>query len=167
MMARRAKPVAAPEEPLRDEDAEILLVGGTANRGQVVRVGNTVRRPQRPTSPATHALLRHLADVGFGNLAPTCALKRQPDVEQVPVLVQQMSQLTGQYQLESGSLEVQLADGELMLGGASLRPVGPDQFVLETDLDTRISFTNQGADRRLLIEREGQRTEGQRRTDGG
>src|SRR3954452_2014402 len=41
------------------------LVCGTANRGQVVRVGNTVRRPQRATSPATHALLRHLADVGF------------------------------------------------------------------------------------------------------
>jgi hypothetical protein len=50
---------------LPDEDTEILLVGGTANRGQVVRVGDTVRRPQRPTSPATHALLRHLADVGF------------------------------------------------------------------------------------------------------
>ena len=48
-----------------DEDAEILLLGGIANRGQVVRVGNTVRRPQRATSPATHALLRHLADVGF------------------------------------------------------------------------------------------------------
>jgi Phosphotransferase enzyme family len=42
-----------------------VLVGGTANRGQVVRVGDTVRRPRRPTSPATHALLRHLADVGF------------------------------------------------------------------------------------------------------
>jgi hypothetical protein len=50
---------------LPDDEAEILLVGGTANRGQVVRVGDTVRRPQRPTSPATHALLRHLADVGF------------------------------------------------------------------------------------------------------
>jgi Ser/Thr protein kinase RdoA (MazF antagonist) len=50
---------------LPDEEAETLLVGGTANRGQVVRVGDTVRRPQRPTSPATHALLRHLADVGF------------------------------------------------------------------------------------------------------
>ena len=44
---------------------EILLLGGTANRGQVVRIGNTVRRPQRATSSATHALLRHLADVGF------------------------------------------------------------------------------------------------------
>jgi Phosphotransferase enzyme family len=44
---------------------EILLHGGTANRGQVVRVGDTVRRPRRSTSPATHALLRHLADVGF------------------------------------------------------------------------------------------------------
>jgi hypothetical protein len=42
-----------------------VLVGGTANRGQVVRVGDTVRRPQSPTSPATHVLLRHLADVGF------------------------------------------------------------------------------------------------------
>ena len=46
-------------------ESEVLLLGGTANRGQVVRVGDTVRRPQRATSPATHALLRHLADVGF------------------------------------------------------------------------------------------------------
>lgn len=44
---------------------EEVLHGGTANRGQVVRVGDTVRRPQRSTGPATHALLRHLADVGF------------------------------------------------------------------------------------------------------
>ena len=50
-----------PEEP----EAEVLLVGGIANRGQVVRIGHTVRRPQRPTTPPTHALLRHLADVGF------------------------------------------------------------------------------------------------------
>jgi hypothetical protein len=46
-------------------EPEVSLVGGIANRGCVVRVGNTVRRPQRPTSPATHALLRHLAGVGF------------------------------------------------------------------------------------------------------
>ena len=44
--------------------AEVLL-GGLTNRGRVVRIGDTVRRPQRATSPATHALLRHLADVGF------------------------------------------------------------------------------------------------------
>jgi hypothetical protein len=44
---------------------EVALSGGTANRGKVVRVGDTVRRPQRPTSAATHALLRHLAAVGF------------------------------------------------------------------------------------------------------
>lgn len=48
-----------------ESDPEVTLEGGLANHGQVVRVGNTVRRPQRPTSPATHALLRHLADVGF------------------------------------------------------------------------------------------------------
>lgn len=41
------------------------LHGGTANRGLVFRVGDTVRRPMRRTSPATHALLEHLADVGF------------------------------------------------------------------------------------------------------
>jgi hypothetical protein len=45
--------------------AEIPLHGGTANRGLVHRVGDTVRRPLRPTSPATHALLRHLEEVGF------------------------------------------------------------------------------------------------------
>ena len=44
---------------------EEVLHGGTANRGLVVRVGDTVRRPLRRTSPATHALLRHLAEVGF------------------------------------------------------------------------------------------------------
>lgn len=44
---------------------EQLLHGGTANRGRVVRVGDTVRRPLRRTSPATCALLQHLAAVGF------------------------------------------------------------------------------------------------------
>lgn len=47
------------------EPEEVPLAGGIANRGLVVRVGDTVRRPQRPTSPATQALLGHLADVGF------------------------------------------------------------------------------------------------------
>jgi len=46
-------------------EVETLLRGGTANRGLVVRVGDTVRRPLRPSSPATHALLRHLERVGF------------------------------------------------------------------------------------------------------
>ena len=41
------------------------LPGGTANRGLVVRVGNTVRRPIAPCWPATHALLAHLRTVGF------------------------------------------------------------------------------------------------------
>ena len=42
-----------------------VLTGGTANRGHVVRIGDTVRRPRRATSAATEALLHHLADVGF------------------------------------------------------------------------------------------------------
>ena len=41
------------------------MLGGIANQGLVFRVGDTVHRPLRPTSPATHALLRHLARVGF------------------------------------------------------------------------------------------------------
>lgn len=41
------------------------LAGGTANRGQIVRVGNTVRRPYGRHSPAVHALLQHLSDSGF------------------------------------------------------------------------------------------------------
>lgn len=48
-----------------DRASEVLLTGGTANQGQVVRVGDTVRRPQRPWSPSTHALLGHLESVGF------------------------------------------------------------------------------------------------------
>jgi hypothetical protein len=46
-------------------ERELPLPGGVANRGRVVRIGETVRRPLRRTSPATHALLRHLAAVGF------------------------------------------------------------------------------------------------------
>ena len=41
------------------------MPGGTANRGLVHRVGNTVRRPVAPCRAATHALLDHLASVGF------------------------------------------------------------------------------------------------------
>lgn len=53
-----------PGQPGRPE-REVLLLGGIANQGQVVRVGDTVRRPQRSWSAATHALLLHLEAVGF------------------------------------------------------------------------------------------------------
>jgi hypothetical protein len=43
----------------------VILRGGYTTAGQVVRVGDTVRRPWRPTSPATGALLRHLEAAGF------------------------------------------------------------------------------------------------------
>ena len=46
-------------------EVETLLLGGTANRGLVVRIGDTVRRPLRASSAATHALLEHLERVGF------------------------------------------------------------------------------------------------------
>lgn len=47
------------------QDPEVPLDGGTANLGLVVRVADTVRRPRRPTSPATAGLLAHLERVGF------------------------------------------------------------------------------------------------------
>jgi hypothetical protein len=50
---------------VRDRSAEVPLPGGFTNAGLVTRAGDTVRRPLRPTSPATHALLRHLEQVGF------------------------------------------------------------------------------------------------------
>ena len=41
------------------------LYGGTANRGLVVRIGDTVVRPIAPCWRATHALLAHLSAAGF------------------------------------------------------------------------------------------------------
>jgi len=41
------------------------LPGATANRGLVVKVGDTVLRPLAPCWPATHALLAHLSAAGF------------------------------------------------------------------------------------------------------
>ena len=41
------------------------LAGGVSNSGLVVRVGQTVHRPQTTRSPAVHALLLHLEEVGF------------------------------------------------------------------------------------------------------
>jgi hypothetical protein len=47
------------------EAGEVRLHGGYTNAGRVTRVGDSVRRPWRPTSPATKALLDHLERVGF------------------------------------------------------------------------------------------------------
>jgi hypothetical protein len=47
-----------------DVDVEVLQ-GGVANAGAVVRQGASVLRPSNPNTPAIHALLAHLRDVGF------------------------------------------------------------------------------------------------------
>src|SRR5919108_2144610 len=47
------------------EEGEVVLSGGLTNAGLVTRLGDTVRRPWRPTSPATWALLDHLERAGF------------------------------------------------------------------------------------------------------
>lgn len=48
-------------------DEETVLAGSRLN--QVVKVGDTVRRPSGPWTPTVHALLRHVRDRGF-DLAP-------------------------------------------------------------------------------------------------
>ena len=45
-------------------DEEVPLLGGNMAKG-IVRVGNTVRKPSGPWTPAVHALLTHLIGVGF------------------------------------------------------------------------------------------------------
>ncbi|KAB8167997.1 phosphotransferase [Streptomyces sp. 3MP-14] len=50
------------EESEESEESEVLQ--DTPHR-RVERVGNTVRRPTHPWSPAVHALLGHLAEVAF------------------------------------------------------------------------------------------------------
>jgi hypothetical protein len=57
-----AEPAGAGRATLQ---ADGPLSGGTANRGLVIRVGDTVLRPTAPCWPATHALLAHLRAVGF------------------------------------------------------------------------------------------------------
>ncbi|MFJ9843735.1 phosphotransferase enzyme family protein [Kitasatospora sp. NPDC101155] len=47
-----------------DREVEQPLSGGNVSAG-VVRVGDTVRRPAGPWTPAVHALLAHLHAVGF------------------------------------------------------------------------------------------------------
>src|SRR5580693_3841759 len=65
MLTRRpVMPRAAPASSAALR-AVVPLPGATANRGLVVRVGDTVLRPAAPCWPATHALLAHLAAVGF------------------------------------------------------------------------------------------------------
>jgi GNAT superfamily N-acetyltransferase len=47
-----------------EPDVEVLA-GGLGNEGRVVRVGDTVRRPVGPWTPAVHRLLGHLERAGF------------------------------------------------------------------------------------------------------
>src|SRR5215210_8669292 len=56
---------ATDEAPGGQPRREVLLPGGTSNRGLVVRVGDTVHRPQTEASAAVHDLLLHLESVGF------------------------------------------------------------------------------------------------------
>lgn len=48
-----------------DRPDEVVLVGGTANRGLIIRRGDAVHRPPGPHAASVHALLTYLDEVGF------------------------------------------------------------------------------------------------------
>ena len=52
------------------------LTGGNVTTG-LVRVGDTVRRPAGPQTPAVHAVLEHLHDVGFRHAPRSLGLDEQ------------------------------------------------------------------------------------------
>jgi Ser/Thr protein kinase RdoA (MazF antagonist) len=56
------------------------LPGGTANRGRVIRVGDTVRRPRSGHTAAVHALLRHVADTGFRGVPRVVGVEGREEV---------------------------------------------------------------------------------------
>jgi Ser/Thr protein kinase RdoA (MazF antagonist) len=57
-------PLLGRADELGSADVEVPLEEGNTTAG-LVRVGSTVRRPSGPWSPAVHALLVHLAGVGY------------------------------------------------------------------------------------------------------
>jgi Ser/Thr protein kinase RdoA (MazF antagonist) len=56
------------------------LAGGTANRGRVIKVGDTVRRPAGTYTPAVHALLTHIARSGFDHAPNVVGLDGDTEV---------------------------------------------------------------------------------------
>jgi hypothetical protein len=62
---------------------EVLLRGDFTNAGRVVRVGDTVRRPGRPTTAATGALLEHL-EAWDSTVRPAFAASTTPVAKSSP-----------------------------------------------------------------------------------
>lgn len=56
------------------------LPGAVANRGLVIRAGDTVRRPAGPCCRATHALLAHLSAVGFAGAPRVIAVSGTTEI---------------------------------------------------------------------------------------
>lgn len=56
------------------------LSGGTANRGRVIRVGDTVHRPRGPHTAAVHELLRHLEASGFERAPKVVGLDARTEI---------------------------------------------------------------------------------------
>jgi hypothetical protein len=69
-------PLLGKADELGSADAEVPLEAGNTTAG-LVRVGSTVRRPSGPWTPAVHALLVHLAGVGYAGAPRSLGLDEQ------------------------------------------------------------------------------------------
>lgn len=70
------EPAAVMADSTPMEEPEVL-VGGVANAGTVVRIGDEVRRPAGPQTEAIQALLGHLRDRGFDGCAEPLGIDDQ------------------------------------------------------------------------------------------
>jgi hypothetical protein len=61
----QTRAVPAPGASASDSEPEVVLHGGVANAGAVVRVGSHVLRPSNPHTPQIHGALTALAAIGF------------------------------------------------------------------------------------------------------
>ena len=96
---------------------QVPLLGGTANRGRIFRVGNTVHRPRGEHSDAVHALLRHLSARGFDGapgvivaegqvevldyLEGQCAVEPQPPWARTDAALRSVGQLLARFHRHS------------------------------------------------------------------
>jgi hypothetical protein len=115
---------------------EIPLSGGNS-AGGVVRVGDTVRKPSGPWSPAVDAFLRHLAAVGYENSPKSLGFDHQ-----------------GRHVLEfiDGAIEMPSGpnrpDAELVRVGALIREFhdASESFVAPSDAQWRVAIAPDAED---------------------
>ena len=123
---------------------EEVLVGGVANAGAVVRVGDLVLRPSNPFTPTIHRFLRELRAAGFAGASlpvGTASDGREelefipgdvpvtpfPDWAQTDEVLASISTLMRRFHLASAGIQV---EGEWNTEMADPGPLGADRVIV-------------------------------------